>query len=325
MVTNAHVVRGFATVDVRLGDGPSYQGEVLGADDDTDLALLDLRASREFESVALGDSDDIAVGEEVIAVGYPLGENDMLLGSPSVTGGVVSAKRVSKSGVKLLQTDAAVNPGNSGGPLFDRDGRVVGVNTSKVFESGDGRPVEGIGLAVAINEVRDRLDLLARGGDDSATSPAQDTVDVTAPPERARALVSISAGAARTCGVKTDSSVVCRGDDSEDQSTPPRDSFVSVSAGWWHSCGAKTDSSVVCWGDDSEGQSTPPEGSFVSVSAGAAHTCGVKTDGSVECWGHGRLRRVHTAAEMTCRYLVIPFPSLAPPTSDLESIWDSHP
>ena len=291
VITNAHVVRGFATVEVRLGDGPSYRGEVLGADDDTDLALLDLRASREFESVALGNSDEIAVGEEVIVVGYPLGENDMLLGSPSVTGGIVSAKRVSKSGVKLLQTDAAVNPGNSGGPLFDRDGRVVGVNTAKVFESGDGRPVEGIGLAVAINEVRDRLDSLARGGIDAAPSLTQGTTERTPTPVSAGSFASVSAGGGHSCSLISDGSIVCWGSNEDPngkftgQATPPNGSFNSVSTGGLHSCGVKTDYSVVCWGDDSLGQATPPGGSFTLVSAGGLHTCGLKTSGAVACWG----------------------------------------
>ena len=130
-------------------------------DESTDLALLNLRGLIVFQPVDLGDSDTFAVGEDAIAMGFPLG--DVLQGSPTTTRGILSAKRTSKSGVKLLQIDAAINPGSSGGPLFDREGRVVGVNTSKLFESGDGRPVEGIGLAIAINEVRDRLDSLGQG------------------------------------------------------------------------------------------------------------------------------------------------------------------
>ena len=126
MVTNAHVVLGFKTVDVRLPSGQIYQGEVLGLDEVVDIALLDLRGSHDFDPVTLGDSDVVAVGEDVIAMGYPLSDVDILLGSPTITRGIVSAKRVSKSGVRLLQTDAALNPGNSGGPLFDRDGQVVG-------------------------------------------------------------------------------------------------------------------------------------------------------------------------------------------------------
>ncbi len=170
VVTNAHVVGRFDTVDVRLSGGQTYQGEVLGVDEDADLALLDLRAFRDFEPVTLGDSDDVAVGEDVIAMGFPL--ESILLGSPTITRGIVSAEGFSRSGVKLLQTDAAINPGSSGGPLFNRVGRVVGINTSKLFESADGRQAEGIGLAVAINEVRTRLDTLARGGSGFAPTPA---------------------------------------------------------------------------------------------------------------------------------------------------------
>ena len=301
VVTNAHVVQGFKTVDVRLANGRSYQAEVLGVDSDTDLALLDLRAFRDFQPVILGDSDAVAVGDDVIAMGFPLGGNDILIGSPSVTGGIVSAKRVSKLGVELLQTDAAINPGNSGGPLFGRDGRVVGVNTAKVFESGDGRPVEGIGLAVAINEVRDRLDLLARGGDVTPSGPTQDATDETPTPVLGVSFASVSPGFFHSCGVKTDGSVVCWGSNEDwegnlsGQATPPGGSFASVSAGVWHSCGVKTNGSVVCWGSNRDGRSTPPGGSFASVSAGGGHSCGVKTNGSVVCWGSNRDEPVHTS------------------------------
>ena len=161
VVTNAHVVQSFATVDVKLAGERTYSGEVLGVDELADIALLDLPGFGKFEHVALGNSDAVAVGDDVIAMGFPLG--DILRGSPTITRGIVSARRVSAAGVELLQTDAAINPGNSGGPLFNRDGEVVGVNTSKLFEAEDGRPVEGIGLAVSVNEVRGRLDSLARG------------------------------------------------------------------------------------------------------------------------------------------------------------------
>ena len=169
VVTNAHVVESFATVDVRLASGQTYRGDVLGVDEVADLALLDLRTFQDFEPVDLGNSDAVAVGDDVIAMGFPLG--DILRGSPTITRGIVSARRVSAAGIELLQTDAAINPGNSGGPLFGRDGRVVGVNTSKLFEAEDGRPVEGIGLAVSINEVRGRLDSLARGQDVLVSTP----------------------------------------------------------------------------------------------------------------------------------------------------------
>ena len=100
--------------------------------------------------------------------------------------------------------------------------------------------------------------------------------------------ISVSAGGwgHHTCGVTTDGSVECWGNDEWGQSTPPSGGFASVSAGGYHTCGVRTDGSVECWGNDGEGQSRPPSGEFASVSAGAAHTCGVRTDGPVECWGN---------------------------------------
>ena len=162
VVTNAHVVQSFSSVEVRTVGGQSYTGKVLGVDEVADLAVLQIESRRSFELVTLGDSDLISTGDDVIAVGFPLG--DILQGaSPTITRGILSAKRVSGSGVQLLQTDAAINPGNSGGPLFAITGEVVGVNTSKLFETEDGRAAEGIGFAVSINEVKDRLDSLASG------------------------------------------------------------------------------------------------------------------------------------------------------------------
>ena len=116
---------------------------------------------------------------------------------------------------------------------------------------------------------------------------------------------SVSAGAAHTCGVKTNGSVACWGHDGFGQATPPAGEFASVSAGAAHTCGVKTNGSVACWGYDSLGQAAPPEGEFASVSVGFAparprnalfvpvgayaHTCGVRTDGSVACWGDNGL------------------------------------
>ena len=101
--------------------------------------------------------------------------------------------------------------------------------------------------------------------------------------------VSVSAGFAHSCGVKTDRSVACWGSDQDGQPSPPAGSFVSVSAGYAHNCGVKTDRSVACWGSDQDGQASPPAGSFVSVSAGNDHSCGVKTNGSIACWGSNEL------------------------------------
>ena len=302
VITNAHVVLSYDTVDIRLFDGHSYEGRVVDIDESTDLALIALRASRDFEPVSLGNSYSVAVGEDVVAMGFPSGDTDIPLDSPTITRGIVSAKRVSASGVGLLQTDAAINPGNSGGPLLDRDGRVIGVNTSKVFESTDGRPVEGIGLAVAVNEVSHWFESIRnqlRSGPDSLPDPAPTPASLPDPTATfsttAGTFVSVSAGERHTCGVKTDGSVECWGENSSGQATPSNGSFISVTAGDHHTCGLETDGSVDCWGsnvnfvDKFRGQAAPPDGTFVSVSTGSRHTCGVKTDGFVECWGSNGL------------------------------------
>lgn len=162
ILTNAHVVENFSTVDVRVGARLSYPGEVLGVDEVADLALIKVNIMFPIlRAVTLDDSDEIVVGEDVIAMGFPA--VGTLGSTPTITRGIISAKRSLDSGVTLLQTDAAINPGNSGGPLLRPNGQVVGVNTSKIFKSDDGRPLEGIGMAISVNDVRSRLDSLARG------------------------------------------------------------------------------------------------------------------------------------------------------------------
>jgi len=161
VVTNAHVVENFETVSVVTADGAEYAGDVLGVDEIADLALVEVRVGRRFIAMGLGDSDGVQVGDDVIALGFPLRYE--LGSSLTVTRGIVSSKRVS-DGVEELQTDAAINPGNSGGPLVDRDGRVIGVNYAELPLS-DGSPVDNIGFSVAVNELKKRMDALAKGND----------------------------------------------------------------------------------------------------------------------------------------------------------------
>lgn len=161
VVTNAHVVEDFETVSVVTADGAEYAGDVLGVDEIADLALVEVRAGRRFAAMGLGDSDGVQVGDDVIALGFPLRYE--LGSSLTVTRGIVSSKRVS-DGVEELQTDAAINPGNSGGPLVDRDGRVIGVNYAELSLS-DGSPVDNIGFSIAVNELKKRMDALAKGND----------------------------------------------------------------------------------------------------------------------------------------------------------------
>ena len=142
VITNNHVVDGSTTVKVKLSDGSERSARVLGRDPKTDLAVLRIEGGGRFQPVQWGDSDRIRVGESVFAVGSPFG-----LGN-SVTSGIISARgREIGAGPydDFLQVDAAINSGNSGGPLFDAAGRVVGVNTAMFSPTGGN---VGIGFAI---------------------------------------------------------------------------------------------------------------------------------------------------------------------------------
>ncbi len=143
IVTNNHVIDGASNVTVRLKEGTEYKAKVIGADADSDLAVLKIEPEKELIPAIFGDSDTLSVGQQVVAVGNPLGE----LGG-TVTTGIISAldREVTVDGKKmmLLQTDAAVNPGNSGGGLFNLKGELIGIVNAK--SSGDS--VEGLGFAI---------------------------------------------------------------------------------------------------------------------------------------------------------------------------------
>ncbi|WP_299884623.1 Do family serine endopeptidase [uncultured Ruegeria sp.] len=147
IVTNHHVVDNASTVTVRLSDDREFEAEVVGTDPLTDLAVLKIDAGESLQAVDLGDSDVIRVGEDVVAIGNPFGL------SSTVTTGIVSAKGRSISQgpyAEFIQTDAAINKGNSGGPLFNMEGEVVGVNSAIYSPSGGS---VGLGFAVTSNIV----------------------------------------------------------------------------------------------------------------------------------------------------------------------------
>ena len=146
-VTNKHVVKENNRVDARLATGEKYQGRVTQRHPRLDLAYVQIDANRRFPPIAIGDSDKTRVGEDVIAIGFPLGRSLGL--EPTVSVGIISAKRGNR-----LQTDASLNPGNSGGPLLDTFGQVIGVVVSRVETNNAGRPVAGIGFAIPINAVK---------------------------------------------------------------------------------------------------------------------------------------------------------------------------
>ncbi len=158
IVTNAHVVDGADSVKVTLADGNTVDGKVLGVDKATDIALVKVDAGKDLPTVAFGDSTKLKVGQDVVAIGNPFG-----LGN-SVTAGIVSALgRDINSGPfdNYIQTDAAINKGNSGGPLFDTDGHVVGINTAIFSPSGGS---VGIGFAVPSQTAEKVVAALADGG-----------------------------------------------------------------------------------------------------------------------------------------------------------------
>jgi putative serine protease PepD len=163
IITNHHVVEGAQSVTVRFSDGEEASATVVGSDPSTDIALLDLEdVDRDLQPLELGSSESLEIGDSVVAIGSPFG----LQGT--VTSGIVSGLDRSiraPDGFAIdgvIQTDAALNSGNSGGPLLDAEGRVVGVNSQ--IESRDGGNV-GIGYAVPIEIAREVVDQLREGGE----------------------------------------------------------------------------------------------------------------------------------------------------------------
>jgi S1-C subfamily serine protease len=163
IATNAHVVAGAKTIQVRFGKGDPTSAKLVGTDPSTDLAVIKVDPSRvKVTPVPLGDSDKLRVGDPVVAIGNPLGYDD------TVTTGIVSAlgREIQApnnfSIDHAIQTDAAINPGNSGGPLLDQKGLVVGINAQIATESGKGSV--GIGFAIPVNLAKQVLPGLIRSG-----------------------------------------------------------------------------------------------------------------------------------------------------------------
>ncbi|MFI6288090.1 S1C family serine protease [Streptomyces sp. NPDC051018] len=196
IITNNHVLSGADTVQVRLSSGRTYTADVVGTEPDKDLALIKLRGASGLKAAALGDSDQLKVGEEVVAIGSPEG----LTGT--VTSGIVSAldrdvtvarepgpgqgrqpdgqwpfefggrefngdTGDSKTTYKAIQTDASLNPGNSGGALINMSGQIVGINSAMYSPSasnGSASGSVGLGFAIPVDTVKDVLGDLRSGG-----------------------------------------------------------------------------------------------------------------------------------------------------------------
>lgn len=161
IVTNEHVISGAEEINVILNTGDEYSAKLIGKDTKTDLAVLKIEPNgSELRPAVLGDSTTTVVGERAIAIGNPLGQEF----SGTTTQGIISAVNrtmtIDNRTYNLLQTDAAINSGNSGGPLINQYGEVIGINSIKLSDSG----VEGLGFAIAISEAKPIIeDLMANG------------------------------------------------------------------------------------------------------------------------------------------------------------------
>lgn len=157
ILTNAHVVQGAQDVKITLSNGKKANGRVVNSDTTYDVAVVKITDQIEIPAVVeLGDSSSLQVGESVVAIGNPLGTDFF----GSVTTGVVSAlnRKIDTDKTSYVQTDAAINSGNSGGPLINSRGQVIGINTAKIKESG----VEGLGFAIPIDAVKNKIPDLSK-------------------------------------------------------------------------------------------------------------------------------------------------------------------
>ncbi len=164
ILTNYHVIDGASSIQVAFVDGTTYDATLVGGEEANDIAVLKIEAEG-LTPVVLGDSDNLVVGEQVCAIGNPLGELTF-----TFTSGYVSARDRSitmENGeiMNMLQTDTAINSGNSGGPLFNMYGQVIGITTAKYSSSSSSSAsVEGIGFAIPINDVKDMVrDIIEKG------------------------------------------------------------------------------------------------------------------------------------------------------------------
>ncbi len=314
VVTNEHVVDGARNVSVWLTNGRRYDGDVLERNASADLALVQIDSNGSFEHIAVGNPDKVRVGDEVLALGFPLADR---IGSDlTVTRGIISSTR-KVTGVDLFQMDAAINPGNSGGPLVNMDGAVIGVNTSKIDATTGGRPVDNIGFAVSVIELERGLNrqVIVRGTPTPTYTPSiTPTSSITLTPSNTPTITptpTITLTPTRTLTPTitpiptfTQTPTITPTPTNTLTPTPtftptptwtptptytptltptPIPPFVAVSSGWLHTCGLRSDGTVVCRG----GQigDPPKDALFKSISGRGHYACGLRDDGAPICWG----------------------------------------
>lgn len=166
VVTNNHVVAGSSALQVIMSNGKKVDADLVGSDAATDLAVLKINSANVKTVASFGNSNSITAGQDVLAIGSPMGSEY----ANTVTKGIVSAKnRTLKAGTdgtltSVIQTDAAINSGNSGGPLINMAGQVIGINSMKLASNNDGSSVEGMGFAIPSNEVVSIINQLVKNG-----------------------------------------------------------------------------------------------------------------------------------------------------------------
>ncbi|MDD7120872.1 S1C family serine protease [Limosilactobacillus reuteri] len=181
VVTNNHVVKGSNVLQVILSNGKKVNADLVGADSATDLAVLKINAANVKTVASFGNSNSIVPGQDVLAIGSPMGSEY----ANTVTKGIISAKyRTLKAGTdgtltSVIQTDAAINSGNSGGPLINMAGQVIGINSMKLASDTQGSSVEGIGFAIPSNEVVTIINQLIKNGKITRPSLGISMVDLS--------------------------------------------------------------------------------------------------------------------------------------------------
>ena len=286
VLTNYHVVAEGGRIGVMVDDADLYRGYIQGFDADLDLAVLRICCG-DFQTLPFGEVAEIRPGSEVIVMGYPLG----LPGAATVTRGIVSSIRP-VGDFEIIQTDAPLNPGNSGGPLLSAAGEVLGINTFKVTYA------DGLGFAISARTVRatlpqiqgDRL-LAAQATNTPLPRPTATSKPLPATTPEIITLSTVSSGVGHTCGLNPDGNPVCWGRNDYGQATPPSgEKLTAISSGDYHTCGLRLDGIPVCWGVDALVRTTPVAGEkLVTISSGESHICGLRTDGIPVCWGGNRV------------------------------------
>lgn len=148
IVTNHHVISGASKIKVKLTSGNEYDATVVGGDEKTDIAIIKITAKEEFHVATLGNSDEVEVGSLAVAIGNPLASELFGTVTAGVISGVNRSMTVGQREMNLIQTDAAISPGNSGGALINKYGEVIGINSVKLVDDA----AEGLGFAIPMNE-----------------------------------------------------------------------------------------------------------------------------------------------------------------------------